>query len=121
MPSFTSEQLNAGHIVGSFGAAGGAAKTLQFTNNSNKAGYFTLSQVTGVNEFGRIPEGTTDYTAGTFSSFALGLEEASLVKNKYKFSLIIPPGTPKVTFTVDDTTRTGKLQYKAEGDFSLSF
>ena len=121
MPTFTSEQLNAGHIVGSFGAAGGAAKTLQFTNNSNKAGYFTLSQVSGVNEFGRIPEGSRDYTAGTFSGFALGMEEASLVKDKYKFSLIIPPGSPKVIFTVEDISRTGTLKYKAEGNFSLSF
>ena len=121
MPTFTPGGLQG---AGKSGSSPNGVKTFTFTNPGNPA-YFTLEQITdNLNNIGRIngamPGEAVDYTAGTFDAFN-GISEAGIVQSKYKFSIIVPPGTNTVRFSPDDTSAKGSLAYRGTGNFTLSF
>ena len=122
MPDFTPEELKG---AGKQGGSLNGTKTFIFTNPGSLA-YFTLEQVRdNLNSIGRnndnsMPLTAVDYTAGVFDAFG-GISETSIVQNKYKFSIVVPPGTNTVRFTPDDTSRKGTLAYRGTGNFTLEF
>ena len=124
MPTFTPDDLKG---AGKEGGSLNGTKTFTFTNPSSGSAYFTMEQVSdNLNNISRnndrsMPLTAVDYTAGVFDAFITNISEAMIVQNKYKFSIVVPPGTNTVRFTPDDTSRKGTIAYRGTGNFTLSF
>jgi len=113
--TYTPRQLNDGIVVTSFPPIG---TLLMEFNNEDITGYFTIESITGINEFGRIPEETKDYAAGTYSSL-VRLDEIGIIENPFKFSVCYPPGTSSMQYLANIVDVSGQCRLRGTGNCTL--
>ena len=114
MSTFTHQQLSEGVVNVSLVAP----ITAQFQNPSGSA-YFVLEQNTGKdNSTGFFPQGTTSYSAGSFSSLNR-ISEIDIVENTFKFGIVVPEGSSSLVFSPNDTSGAGSITLKGTGMYTL--
>ena len=113
--TYTSTQLNEGTDVTSLPNLG---PLLMEFNNEDITGYFTIESITGINEFGRIPEETKDYAAGSYSSL-VRIDEIGIIENPFKFSVCYPPGTSSMQYLPNIVDETGVVRLRGTGNCTL--
>ena len=67
---------------------------------------------------GFIPNSTTSYTTGSFSSLS-SISTTGIVENKYKFGVVVPEGGGSFVFTPSDTSGGGSIKFKGTGTITL--
>ena len=114
MATYLPQQLSDGVIVTSLTGS----TTTQFLNPSGSAYFFIEQNISKDINTGFIPENSTSYATGSFSDL-VKITEIGIVKDKFKFGVVVPEGNSSFVFTPSDTSEVASaLKLKGTGMYT---